>query len=262
VTSTATMAPHVLILGGTTEARQLAHRLSGRADVRLTLSLAGRTQAPLAQLVPTRFGGFGGVDGLASYLTSERVACLVDATHPFARQISEHARAAASRTGIKLIALRRPAWTRQAGDEWMEVPDVASAVEALGSTPKRVFVTIGRQGLAALLQAPWHHYWIRSVDPVVPVLDIPHARYIVERGPFAEDLERATLSANAIEILMAKNSGGAATYGKIAAARALAVPVVLIQRATEGEASSAAVSVDGLVHHVIDALGLGIDRGV
>jgi precorrin-6A/cobalt-precorrin-6A reductase len=216
----------------------------------------------MAHSVPTRVGGFGGVDGLVSYLTSESVACLVDATHPFAQQISQNAQAAAGRTGTRLIALRRPPWTRQRGDRWVEVPDATAAVEALGDTPKRVFVTIGRQGLAALLQAPQHRYWIRTVDPVVPPLDLPHARYIVERGPFAEELERATLSTNAIEILMAKNSGGAATYGKIAAARALGVPVVLIERAAERNPPPATESVEGLVRHVVEALGLGIERRV
>ena len=240
----------------------LADRLAQRADVRVTLSLAGRTQAPLAHSVPTRVGGFGGVDGLVRYLTDERVACLVDATHPFAEQISHNAQAAAHRSGIRLIALHRPPWTRQRGDRWMEVPNVAAAVAALGATPKRVFVTIGRQGLAALLQSPQHHYWIRTVDPLVPALDLPHARYIVERGPFAEELERATLCANAIEILMAKNSGGAATYGKIAAARALALPVVLIQRAAGAGDPSAADSVEGLLDHVVAALEPGIERGV
>jgi precorrin-6A/cobalt-precorrin-6A reductase len=256
------MTPHVLILGGTSEARLLAERLSGRADVRVTLSLAGRTQAPLPQSVPTRVGGFGGVGGLVHYLRQDHVTCLVDATHPFAQQISHNAHQAADRTGTTLIALQRAPWTAEPGDRWTRVADAAAAVDALGPNPRRVFVTIGRQGLAALLTAPQHRYWIRTVDPVMPPLDLPHAHYLVERGPFAEQSEHAMLSANRIEMLIAKNSGGAATYGKIAAARALGIQVVLIERAPARNAVLAANSVDGLFDHVVAALAPGIERGV
>jgi precorrin-6A/cobalt-precorrin-6A reductase len=256
------MAPHLLILGGTTESRLLAEQLSTRTDLRVTLSLAGRTQAPRVRGMVTRSGGFGGIEGLMRYLTEERVACLVDATHPFAIQISDHARIAAERTATKLIALHRPPWVRQAGDQWTEVANIAEAVDALGARPRRVFVTIGRQGLAELRRAPQHHYWIRTVDPVEPPLALPYARYIIERGPFAQPAEEATLRANAIETIMAKNSGGPATYGKIAAARTLSLPVILIRRAPQAGPVLAVESVEAAAHHALEALALGIDRGV
>lgn len=251
----------MLILGGTTESRLLAQRLQARGDTAVTLSLAGRTQAPMTQPVHTRIGGFGGVDGLVRYLIEAKIACLIDATHPFAAQISKNARDAAQRTHTPMVALSRPAWKRQQGDIWTEVADMESAIDVLGEVPRRVFVTSGRQGLAALLLAPQHHYWIRTVDRVEPPLNVPHAQYIVDVGPFTEESERAILVSNGIDVIIAKNSGGAATYPKIVAARALRLPVVLIQR-KESAASDAAGDVDTALHQVLSALGLGIERGV
>src|SRR5215467_13053598 len=125
----------VLILGGTLEARRLAERLRGRADLGVTLSLAGRTATPAAQPVPVRIGGFGGAEGLAAYLRAERIAALIDATHPYAATISDNAARAAAAAGVRLLALRRPPWQPVAGDRWTEVADVPAAVQAIGSAP-------------------------------------------------------------------------------------------------------------------------------
>jgi precorrin-6A/cobalt-precorrin-6A reductase len=220
----------VLILGGTTEARQLAGRLATRAGVHAMLSLAGRTAAPAAQPVPVRIGGFGGAEGLAAYLRHENIDALVDATHPYAAVISANAAAAASQAGVALVALRRPGWTPAAGDCWTEVDRMADAVPALGDAPRRVFLTLGRKELAPFEAAPQHRYLVRSVDPVDPPLAVPHAVYLTARGPFPEAGERTLLEAHGVEIIVAKNSGGAATYGKIAAARALRLRVIMLRR--------------------------------
>lgn len=223
---------HVLILGGTIEARQLAGRVAGRSDLKVTLSLAGRTAQPAAQPVPVRVGGFGGTEGLAAYLAAQRIDVLVDATHPYAATIAAHAAEAAARTKVPIIALRRPVWTAVADDRWTQVEDVDDAVHALGPSPRRVFLAIGRKEVGAFAAAPQHDYLIRSVDPIEPPLKVPHASYIVARGPFTEDDERAQLKQHRIECVVAKNSGGQATYGKIAAARALGVAVIMLRRPT------------------------------
>jgi len=220
----------ILILGGTLEARRLAERLRGRADAAITLSLAGRTASPAAQPVPVRIGGFGGAEGLAAYLRAERIAALIDATHPYAATISANAARAATAAGVRLLALRRPAWQPNAGDRWTEVPDVHAAVQALGPATRRVFLTLGRKELAPFAAAPQHHYLVRSVDPVDPPLPVPHAIYLLARGPFAETAERELLLAHAIDAIVAKNSGGEATYAKIAAARALGIEVIMLRR--------------------------------
>ena len=220
----------ILVLGGTTEARALAGKLADRKDVAVTLSLAGRTAKPRAQGVPTRSGGFGGVDGLATYLRDEEIDALIDATHPYADAISANAAAAAAQTGVPLMALRRGAWEKRPGDQWIEAGSVTEAVAALGAAPRRVFLALGRNEIDVFATAPQHTYLVRSVDPVDPPLAVPHAIYLTARGPFSEADDRALLERHRIDVIVAKNSGGAASYGKIAAARALHLPVVMLAR--------------------------------
>jgi precorrin-6A/cobalt-precorrin-6A reductase len=222
----------VLILGGTTEARHLAERLAPRHDLDVTLSLAGRTSNPVPHPVPVRIGGFGGPEGLADHLTSARINRLIDATHPYAAQMSANAAQAARLAGVPLLALRRPAWQAVAGDRWTEVADTRAAAHALGDAPRRVFLALGRNEIAAFVAVPQHHYLVRSVDPVEPPLAVPSAAYIQARGPFREADDRALLAAHHIDVVVSKNSGGDAAYGKIAAARALGIAVILLRRPT------------------------------
>jgi precorrin-6A/cobalt-precorrin-6A reductase len=224
------MARKILILGGTTEARALAAALAARSDVSAIVSLAGRTASPAPHAVPVRVGGFGGAAGLADWLREERVAALVDATHPYAAGISANAAEAAEATGVPLVALRRPAWAPVPDDRWTEVADAADAVAALGPAPRRVFLALGRQELRPFEAAPQHAYLIRSVDPVEPPLAVPEARCLLGRGPFEAAAEEAMLAAHRADAVVAKNSGGAATYGKIAAARTLGVEVLMLRR--------------------------------
>ncbi len=218
----------VLILGGTTEARQLAGMLAVHADV--TLSLAGRTENPVAQGVPVRTGGFGGAEGLAAYLTQNRVDLLIDATHPYAARISANAAQAARLSRTPAIALRRQAWQQQPGDRWTVVNSATEAASLLGKKPRKIFLALGRQELTPFEAVPQHAYLVRSVDPVEPPLGVPNATYILARGPFSEADDRALLKAHGIDAIVAKNSGGQATYGKIGAARQLGVEVFLIKR--------------------------------
>ncbi len=208
----------------------MAERLATRADFDITLSLAGRTMSPAAMPVPVRSGGFGGAEGLADYLLRERIDALIDATHPYANVISANAAAAARKTRVPFLALRRTPWLKIAGDRWTEVTDVRAAVEALGKVPRRVFVALGRNEIAPFVDAPQHSYLIRSVDPVAPPLPLPHVSYVTGRGPFSEADDKTLLTAHRIEIVVAKNSGGSATYGKIAAARALGLDVIMLRR--------------------------------
>ncbi|WP_137933266.1 cobalt-precorrin-6A reductase [Mesorhizobium comanense] len=253
------MSHRILILGGTTEARQLAGKLAVRASV--TLSLAGRTESPVAQGVPVRSGGFGGAEGLAAYLRETSTRLLIDATHPYAARISANAAQAARATGVPIFALRRPGWVPMQGDRWTEVDSVTDAVPALGSSPRRVFLALGRQEVAAFEAAPQHHYLIRSVDPVEPKLAVPDAEYLLARGPFREADERTLLIEQRIEVVVSKNSGGTATYGKIAAARSLGLDVVMVRRPDLPEVPSAE-TVDALAATVVHFLEPDAERGV
>jgi precorrin-6A/cobalt-precorrin-6A reductase len=251
----------ILILGGTTEARQLAGRLAARPDLAVTLSLAGRTAAPAPQPVPVRVGGFGGAAGLAAWLRAQAVDLLMDATHPYAARMSANAAEAAARAEVALIALDRPAWTPVAGDRWTAVPDMPAAVQALGAAPRRAFLALGRNELAPFAAAPQHFYLVRSVDPVEPPLAVPHAAYLTGRGPFDEAGERELLARHRIDVVIAKNSGGAATYGKLAAARSLGLAVIMLARPAR-PAAPAAASVEEVLARLDHALASMAVRGV
>ncbi len=222
-------ALRLLLLGGTTEASRLALALAGRPDVEAIVSLAGRTQAPVAPPLPFRIGGFGGIEGLVRYLRAAGIQAVVDATHPFAARISANARIACAQLPLPLAAFTRLPWTPSPGDRWLTVPDLDAAARALGPTARRVFLTTGRLGLAAFKPASQHDYLIRTIDPP-DVADLPaRSRVVLARGPFAMAEEIELMQRQAIEILVTKNSGGPAGAGKLAAARALGLPVVLVE---------------------------------
>lgn len=218
------------MLGGTTEANSLACLLAERPEFDATLSYAGRTQNPKPSPLNTRSGGFGGVAGLAAYIEREGIDAVIDATHPFASQISANAVAACRHTRSALIAIERPAWQLQPGDNWTCVPDIATAIATLGPAPLRVLTAIGRQQLGLLEAHPHHHYVIRVIDlPQVPLRLASHT-IIPARGPFTAEDDLALLEREKIDIIVAKNSGGDAAVSKLVAARALSIPVVMVER--------------------------------
>lgn len=218
----------ILILGGTGDAADLARKLSEERDIRVVSSLAGVLAQPPDLPGEVRIGGFGGADGLTDYLRAQRIDLLVDATHPFAAGISMNASQAVGNAGVPMVRLTRPSWREQPGDRWIEVPDVTGAVSACAGF-KRPFLTLGRKDLASFsgLEA---RCLVRMVE--LPREGIPLPDYDLElaRGPFSEAGERALMRQYDIDVLVTKASGGDATYGKIAAARVLGLPVVMIAR--------------------------------
>ncbi|WP_416978378.1 cobalt-precorrin-6A reductase [Streptomyces sp. T028] len=220
---------HVLILGGTTEARRLAELLDGVPGLTVTTSLAGRVASPRLPPGEVRVGGFGGAEGLTAWLRERRVGALVDATHPFAGTMSRHAARAAALARVPLLALRRPGWTPGEGDDWHEAGSSEEAAALLPALGRRVFLTTGRMGLAAFAGLDDLWFLVRSVDP--PEGPRPaHARILLERGPFTLDGERELLRGHHIDVVVTKDSGGAATAPKLTAAREAVLPVVVIRR--------------------------------
>lgn len=220
----------VLILGGTTEASALSRLLAGDPRFDAMLSLAGRTSTPAQQKLPTRVGGFGGIEGLVRHLRDGKIGAVIDATHPYADQMSAHAVAACEEAGVALASLVRAPWRRQASDNWKDAADTEAAADAIGRSPRRVFLGIGRQELAAFARAPQHHYLARVIEAPPAQGLPPHITLLQARGPFDLAAETALLRERRIEIVVSKNSGGAATYAKIEAARSLGLPVVMIAR--------------------------------
>jgi precorrin-6A/cobalt-precorrin-6A reductase len=217
---------HILILGGTTEARALAGLLHG--EVRVTSSLAGRVASPRLPPGEVRIGGFGGAEGLATWLREHAVDSVIDATHPFAERISFNAARAAATAHVPLLALRRPGWVPGEGDDWREVGSLEEAATALDGLGDRVFLTTGRMGLAAFAACPqW--FLVRSVD--APDAPMPaRTEILLDRGPFTLDGERGILARHRIDVLVTKDSGGAATSPKLTAAREAGLPVVVVHR--------------------------------
>ncbi|MFD8236304.1 cobalt-precorrin-6A reductase [Streptomyces sp. NPDC059696] len=246
------MSPHVLILGGTTEARVLAAALSDRPGVRVTTSLAGRVTKPGALAGEVRTGGFGGAAGLARWLRDEGVDVLVDATHPFAEVITANAAGAARETGVPAVVLRRPGWRPGPGDRWHAVPSLDAAAELLPRLGRRVLLTTGRLGLASFAHLTDLHFVVRSVDPPEPPLP-PDTRVLLARGPFTVPGETALLREHRVEVLVTKDSGGAATAAKLTAARDLELPVVVVRRPPLPDGVTAVPDVEG----VMERLGLG-----
>ncbi|MGW5072500.1 cobalt-precorrin-6A reductase [Rhodococcus sp. NPDC004095] len=218
----------VLILGGTSEGRALAAALVSEPGIAVESSLAGRVRNPRLPDGEVRVGGFGGVDGLREYLRANRIDAIVDATHPFASRITANAATAAASAGVPLLILRRPAWTPAPEDNWTQVDSLAAAAAALPALGRRVFLTIGRQGVDAFAGSDaW--FLVRAIDP--PEGPAPTATtLLLDRGPFGLDAERELLRDNRIDVLVTKNSGGALTEAKLTAARELGVAVLMVSR--------------------------------
>ncbi|MFF3019310.1 cobalt-precorrin-6A reductase [Streptomyces sp. NPDC057939] len=220
---------HVLLLGGTTEARRLAEALARQASYRVTTSLAGRVAAPVLPPGGIRIGGFGGPAGLADWIAAHGVTHLIDATHPFAERMSFNAAAAAALSGVQLLALRRPGWTPEPGDDWHFTDSLAGAAAALPSLGGRAFLTTGRTGLHAFAELADTWFLVRSVDPPAGAVP-PRLEVLLARGPFGLDEERELLARHRIDVLVTKDSGGAATAPKLTAAREAGIPVLVVRR--------------------------------
>jgi precorrin-6A/cobalt-precorrin-6A reductase len=235
------MTRRLLILGGTAEAVALAEAAHARfgAPLAVTSALAGRTRSPRLPPGEVRRGGFGGAGGLRRYLEARRIAALIDATHPFAATISRHAGEACAAAGVPYLALVRPPWSPAPGDRWRFVADEAAAAEAVrASGARRVFLTIGGRRLAPFAALVGVHFLVRMIEPPPAPPPLADHRIILARGPFAPDAERRLMAAERIHLLITRASGGAASEAKLQAARALGLPVVLIERppAPGGEA--------------------------
>ncbi|WP_016949303.1 cobalt-precorrin-6A reductase [Anabaena sp. PCC 7108] len=244
----------VLILGGTGDAAELAAKVANIPGIEAISSLAGRTREPSTPVGNFRIGGFGGVEGLAIYLHQMQIDVLIDATHPFANQISFHAANAAREVGIPRLMMIRPAWEQEEGDIWIEVENIINAAAALENEAQRVFLTIGRQEISAFshLQEIW--FLMRMIDPPNADVVIPPGLVLCDCGPFSLADEREILSHYQIDTIVSKNSGGNATYPKIIAAREMGIKVVMVKRPLV-PAGEQVADVESAVKWLLDKLG-------
>ncbi|MPZ28386.1 MAG: cobalt-precorrin-6A reductase [Micromonosporaceae bacterium] len=236
------------MLGGTAEARTLAAALAQRPDVECVSSLAGRVSRPRLPVGKVRVGGFGGPGGLTEWLRDNHMTALVDATHPYAEGIRGSALAAAPLAGVAYLRLERPGWTAGPGDQWHRVAGYAAAATTMAALGRRVFLTIGRQHLHAFTGLPECWLLARVVEEPGPVPR--HVTVLRSRGPYTVGGETAVLREHRIDVLVTKDSGGSLTAPKLAAARALSVPVVMVDR----PAPPPELAGQDVVHDVIAAL--------
>ena len=222
----------ILILGGTGEAVALAAGAQARWGERVTIitSLAGRTSDPVLPEGEVRVGGFGGSDGLASYIRAAGIDAVVDATHPFARQISEHARLSCDATGKPRLSLLRPNWVERPGDRWHHVAEAAAGARLLPQLGRRAFLAVGLRGLAAFSSVQGVWFLVRLIERPPAPLPLGGHEVLIARGPFDRDAERDLFLRHRIDVLVTKASGGQSTEAKIEAARDLGLPVVMLRR--------------------------------
>lgn len=244
--------PHdrILILGGTRDARDLAHALVA-AGRNVVTSLAGVTQQPLLPTGDVRIGGFGGVDGLRSFLESGLIRLVVDATHPFAARMSAQAFEACQSNGVRLVRLERAPWVATEGDDWTYVSSIEEAAEVLPAGA-RVLLTTGRKELLPFFER-------HDISGIARMIEAPPAdppanwQILRERPPFGVSDETALMAGNAITHLVTKNAGGSATEAKLEAARQLKIPVIMVARPGKpdvpcfGEMDNLLVAVEGVL---------------
>jgi precorrin-6A/cobalt-precorrin-6A reductase len=226
------MAKKLLILGGTMEAAALARAATDRFgdDLVITTSLAGRTERPGPIPGQVRIGGFGGPAGLAAYLEQHRVDWLIDATHPFAARVSTEARRACEAAAVPRLMLLRPLWRRHPLDRWIEVDDMDAAAGVVARIGRRAWLTIGSGEIACFSAVTGVRFLVRLVDPPRRPLPLRFCEVVIGRGPFALADERHLIARHAINVLVCKASGGAATEAKLVAAREFSLPVVMVRR--------------------------------
>jgi len=219
----------VLVLGGTAEARELAAALDGDPQTRVISTLAGRVVKPRLPAGEVRIGGFGGPDGLATYLQDEQIGAVVDATHPFAERMSASAHTACERAGVPLLRVERPPFAQAAGDDWRRVCSLQEAARLIPATGRRVFLTTGRQGLGAFAGVDDAFFLVRCVDPPQPPLPRDH-ELLLRRGPFTLEGELKLIDRHRLDVLITKDSGGEQTQAKLVAARIRTMPVIVVAR--------------------------------
>lgn len=226
------MSTRLLILGGTAEAAALARGVLARFGdaIDMTTALAGRTRHPGPVPGMVRIGGFGGAPGLAEYLTTQRIERLIDATHPFATEISSAARLACDQTRVPRLLLLRPPWRRHPLDRWIEVDSIEAAAQIVGRVGRRAFLTVGASEVPAFATASAVRFLVRMIDPPRERLPMRFHEVVLGRGPFTLGEERHLLQRHAIDVLVCKASGGAASEAKLAAARDLSLPVIMVRR--------------------------------
>lgn len=225
----------LLVIGGTGDAAKLVRLVAGKFGNRLeiTTSLAGRTRFPTPLPCDVRIGGFGGVSGLTRWIIENGIELVIDASHPFSAIMSENTRAACEATGVRRLVLGRAPWISQIGDCWHPVKDVVAAARLVPKLGQRPFLTVGGSDISCFSELGSMRVVVRLIDEPIGLLPLRNYELVLGRGPFELVQEESLLIKHKIDVVVAKNGGGRATYAKIEAARNAQIPVIMIERPPE-----------------------------
>lgn len=228
----------VLLLAGTGEARHIAFALSRNSRIVTMAALARAGRRPMPLGIPTRIGGWGGRDGFRRWLDQNRITGIIDATHPFASDISARAADVSRELGIDYLQFLRPSWRPTAGDNWVFLNAEEEAADHIedGAT---VFLATGRKRLAAFSALATQELICRVIETPVGPFPLHNGRFILHRPPFSVEQEAAMFRALGIDWIVARNSGGSGSRAKIDAARELGLRVAMIRRPPQPEAARA-----------------------
>ena len=188
------------------------------------LIVAGSREArALAEVLP----GARVVEDLPDPLTA---CAVIDASHPCEREAPARIAALCAARGVPLLRYARPGWAAQAGDDWRRVADGAAARAALDPVWGCVFLCLGRDERVAFAGDMARHYLVRTRRDDPAAEGLAQFTLTTKAGPYTADAEAALMRDAGIEALVTRDAGGAGAYPKIAGARALGLPVVLIER--------------------------------
>ncbi|QIE45953.1 cobalt-precorrin-6A reductase [Pseudohalocynthiibacter aestuariivivens] len=224
----------LLLLAGTSEAQKLAQALATRG-VRAVASLAGATRAPRDLPLPVRHGGFGGADGFATYLAAEGITAVLDATHPFAANITARTARVCAAQGVPYCLLLRPGWQAEPGDQWTFIDREEEAAAHI-APDETVFLATGRQTLSCFANLAPRKVWCRQIDPPEEPFPFEGGQFLVGRPPFSVVDETELFTQLGIDWLVVKNAGGTPSRTKLTAARDLGIPVLMLTRPSPPDA--------------------------
>ncbi|MBT8412485.1 MAG: precorrin-6A reductase, partial [Octadecabacter sp.] len=219
----------VLLLAGTAEARSLASALSREPYIIMTVSLARAERVPHQYGWPVRIGGWGGTEAYRHWLIREGIDAVIDATHPFATEMSQRTAKIAPELGISAVRFMRPAWMPTKNDNWtfLNVPEEAAAHMPENAT---VFLATGRRDLDRFANLDQRRVLCRVRDTPHSPIPFPNGRFVVTRGPVTVNDEIDHFDELKVDWIVTRNSGGQGGWPKLEAARAMGLPVAMLRR--------------------------------
>jgi precorrin-6A/cobalt-precorrin-6A reductase len=219
----------LLLLGGTADGRCLAEALH-QHNIDVIYSIAGLVRIPQVACNIVS-GGFTQFGGLADFIETEKITAILDATHPYAQNMSVNAVNAAKACHIPCWRFHRQEWQVQGGDDWQFVSHWQAALPLLVGK-KSVLLSAGQleqKFIDSLGSNSQQQQLLRTAVQPKTILP-PTMQWVKAIGPFAYENEFALMQNHKTDVLVSKNSGGDSTVAKLKAARMLTIPVIMLKR--------------------------------